>query len=563
MKQFIVGKGYGHQTGQVQSDPLVTPVFAPIRGPVWGDAGATDAFKYSHPWSVAGSFKNLYVEIMWPEEIPTGGGWDAIDFELYINGSPSGLSVTVPAASPAIPPPGYLAFASNTTDTATISPGDTVAMVRGAGQIPPSFNQFTAWIAWSMTFESDNEGESGYGISSYATGLLGATNILYAAAFNGIGGFALDDPSVPVVSSVVPLIGDVTRLDVALSVAPGTGKHRSFAMVLNSVVQDGTGGTVDTTVTISDGATTGHSTFTLPIAVLDLLAVGQLVSTTPAASLVTCSLAVTADTDGEFALGFYDIGPDSSGATDYTSGYDGGFANSTARAPTPWSTSKANRYPVSEYTMSAPGPIDPFTLSDLCVHLSAGPGTGNSWLFTTRKAGTDTPGTVTAADTDTLVVGTSSAGSFSAPTDRMDLAVVGTSSPVSGNLSWTWLVTATVAPPIVSTSYPIRRQRRCQLLYNQNKWIRINRIELILQAGVGLSTGQGSDPLVMFRLSRDGGMTWDSELTMEIGKIGEYERRAFLNMLGRARNPVGEFTSSDPVFTSWISLTVDYDEGTS
>jgi hypothetical protein len=34
-------------------------------------------------------------------------------------------------------------------------------------------------------------------------------------------------------------------------------------------------------------------------------------------------------------------------------------------------------------------------------------------------------------------------------------------------------------------------------------------------------------------------------------------------MLGRARNPVVEITSSDQVFISWIEATADLDEGTS
>jgi hypothetical protein len=50
---------------------------------------------------------------------------------------------------------------------------------------------------------------------------------------------------------------------------------------------------------------------------------------------------------------------------------------------------------------------------------------------------------------------------------------------------------------------------------------------------------------------------------MATGKIGEYTARAYLNRLGRARNPVVELTSSDPVFVSWIDFTVDYEAGTS
>jgi hypothetical protein len=149
----------------------------------------------------------------------------------------------------------------------------------------------------------------------------------------------------------------------------------------------------------------------------------------------------------------------------------------------------------------------------------------------------------------------------------MDLQAVGDSLPNATTVSWTWLVVESTTPPIVSTSYPIRRLRRFALPFDQNKWIFISRVELIMQAGNGLSgtaaTVQGYNPIVMFRLSRDGGATWDDELQMATGKIGEYTARAYLNRLGRARNPVVELTSSDPVFVSWIDFTVDYEEGTS
>jgi hypothetical protein len=67
----------------------------------------------------------------------------------------------------------------------------------------------------------------------------------------------------------------------------------------------------------------------------------------------------------------------------------------------------------------------------------------------------------------------------------------------------------------------------------------------------------------MFRLSRDGGQTWDTELTMSMGKLGAYDYRAFINRLGRARNPVVELTGSDPVFVTLLDAVVDIDEGTS
>jgi hypothetical protein len=101
------------------------------------------------------------------------------------------------------------------------------------------------------------------------------------------------------------------------------------------------------------------------------------------------------------------------------------------------------------------------------------------------------------------------------------------------------------------------------MLFDLNQWVYISRFELIMQAGNGLSTGQGSDPVVLLRISRDGGQTWGTELQMGTGKIGEYRARAFVNRLGRSRNTVFELSSSDPVFNSWISASVNVDAGTS
>lgn len=102
-----------------------------------------------------------------------------------------------------------------------------------------------------------------------------------------------------------------------------------------------------------------------------------------------------------------------------------------------------------------------------------------------------------------------------------------------------------------------------QAPYDLNRKLSFSRFELICQSGNGLATGQGSDPVVMFRMSKDGGQTFGQELQMATGKIGEYGRRAFINRLGQARNPVIEISSSDPTFNAWLLCTVDVEDGTS
>ena len=75
-------------------------------------------------------------------------------------------------------------------------------------------------------------------------------------------------------------------------------------------------------------------------------------------------------------------------------------------------------------------------------------------------------------------------------------------------------------------------------------------LQLNCETGVGLNSGQGSDPEVMMRWSDDGGHTWSSEHWTKMGKIGVYGYRAFWRRLGmtlKLRDRVYEVSGTDPV----------------
>ena len=77
--------------------------------------------------------------------------------------------------------------------------------------------------------------------------------------------------------------------------------------------------------------------------------------------------------------------------------------------------------------------------------------------------------------------------------------------------------------------------------------MRVNRFQLDVETGVGLATGQGSDPQVMLRISRDGGRTFGIERMRSIGRVGEYKDRVIWDKCGRGRDFVFELAGSDPV----------------
>ncbi len=478
------------------------------------------------PWSCAGTFSNLTVTR--PLGAPTTS---AFTCTLYINDVATALTITFTGSD---------VLQTDATHIVPVAEGDRiwlqVACTQGSG-----FD-----LAYSIGFNSAVN-QSGYAVGGIS-GSFGAGSTVVAGAL-GNGSWSVL-PLLPVLYgqyySIASCAGTITRLDAyAFSGTPAMGSTWIAWMRLNGVIQDGSGGTVDTTTTIDDSGPAAVATFTLPIVPGDHVEFALTRTGADAIFAVTqvgCSCAFSPTTVGQFML-------------------CGGSNNDVSGTVTGYTWPLVDQLTTVEDQASVQmGAGDTFTVLGLYVETGA-PGTGKTHTFTLRQNGADTSVTVPISNSATsgLITGQH------VPVVEGD--VLALASYLSASMSavpvyWGFLLlSSTVTNPAVS--YPIRRLRRFALPFDQNKWIRLSRVELILQAGVGLSTGQGSDPLVMFRLSRDGGMTWDDELTMSMGQIGDYQRRAFLNMLGRARNPVVELTSSDPVFVSWISFTVDYEEGTS
>ena len=75
-------------------------------------------------------------------------------------------------------------------------------------------------------------------------------------------------------------------------------------------------------------------------------------------------------------------------------------------------------------------------------------------------------------------------------------------------------------------------------------------MQLDCETGVGLVTGQGSDPQVMLRWSDDGGHTWSNEHWKSMGRIGRFGYRTIWRRLGatlKIRDRVYEVSGTDPV----------------
>lgn len=105
---------------------------------------------------------------------------------------------------------------------------------------------------------------------------------------------------------------------------------------------------------------------------------------------------------------------------------------------------------------------------------------------------------------------------------------------------------------------PIRCQRRAPHVWSKANRKRVFHgwLQVEFTPGVGLQTGQGSNPQAMLRWSNDGGFTWSNEYWATIGAAGQTKNRAIWRRLGRSRDRIYELNFSDPVPRDIIGVTL-------
>lgn len=91
------------------------------------------------------------------------------------------------------------------------------------------------------------------------------------------------------------------------------------------------------------------------------------------------------------------------------------------------------------------------------------------------------------------------------------------------------------------------RERTYTHLSDEQKRIRYNALLIGFETGVGLQSGQGSDPLVSLQLSKDGARTWSDSYTASIGRVGEYHKEVEFRRLGVAEQMTFRIRVTDPV----------------
>lgn len=103
----------------------------------------------------------------------------------------------------------------------------------------------------------------------------------------------------------------------------------------------------------------------------------------------------------------------------------------------------------------------------------------------------------------------------------------------------------------------ILRTRSSPHVWRSLERIYYSSIQFDVSSGVGLGSGQGSDPKLRLRWSNDGGHTWSNHYQLNVGKIGKYSTRVKKNRLGASRDRVFELTYSEPTDLTILSAFVE------
>lgn len=94
-----------------------------------------------------------------------------------------------------------------------------------------------------------------------------------------------------------------------------------------------------------------------------------------------------------------------------------------------------------------------------------------------------------------------------------------------------------------------------------NELIRHNFIRIDIEPGVGLESGQGSDPQIWLEWSDEDGARFSNKHLLSIGKSGETKKRVYKRRLGLARSRIYRISGSDPVKTAILGGYLDVTGG--
>ena len=96
----------------------------------------------------------------------------------------------------------------------------------------------------------------------------------------------------------------------------------------------------------------------------------------------------------------------------------------------------------------------------------------------------------------------------------------------------------------------IREGQAAVLASEDNNIMTHDFLRIDIETGVGLTTGQGSEPIISLQWADEDGISFNNLKERSLGKIGVRRKRVYWRRLGQARSRTYKFRTSDPVKTA-------------
>lgn len=384
---------------------------------------------------IAGTISKLYASAT-----PGSNGLPTPEFTLTLrkNGIDTGLTVTVPAGG---------ALTIDLTHSVSVTEFDDLSW-KVAGTIQ-SATGYLLFISTEFDPASNNQSIYGFG---YASG-----TILNGAGFFG-GAFNNGVPQQYIgqadsgTYSICAAAGNITKLTMKTKAgAPGAGIWTGYVL-LNGVLQDGSGGTVDTSVVITGSDTEKSSTFTLPVVPTDHvnLVYVRSGSDAPYALIAGCAMSCVF-----------------TGAADFTYMFCGGNNNTIYNSGTNYLW--VNTAQLASGEQRAANIVGGGGCRVTGFYGELGPtGSPRSYTWTVRKTGVDTALSFEFANTIFTESRTDTGDVTFLPNDTIDVAYTAVNTPNASNFFWG--IRAVSDFPVVPTSgiYKMVPGKTNDTIYIQN-----------------------------------------------------------------------------------------------
>lgn len=350
------------------------------------------------PVSCGGTFSNLSV-------LADAAGNPTCTFTLAVNGVATALSVTLPA--------GATTAGTDTTHTVAVNAGDDVSLlITGAND-----GSVSGDAGFSVLFTPSDPTLSTYGLTAETAN----TGVSFGGAL-GNGVWQTNTGTQSNTYSIACVAGAITRIDLkSMRGTFGGGNTFTCYVKLNGVVQDGTGGTVNTAVVLDGASTSAAGSFNLPIVPGDLVDLYMVY----AGAGLTFALNVAASClfQATEANVFHWCGGNNDALDPVSSTYH-------------WPIAKQNSNTSEATAQTTVGPVG-FTATALYVrHVGSSFTASASFTDTLRVNGVSTSQTVTVPQTATTITGLSSTAVAIPAGALVDVQVTPGNSPDGMQFHW-------------------------------------------------------------------------------------------------------------------------------